>query len=355
MNKGKTRQNNLKNDLFIRACYRQDVERTPVWMMRQAGRYLPQYRAIREKYDFTTMYKTPEIATEVTLQPVDFLKVDAAILFSDILVVPEAMGMSLEFFEGKGPLFSQPIRDKKQVDQLRPIVPEEDLYFVLEAIKMIRKELNGRVPLIGFSGAPWTLAAYMVEGGKSRNFTYIKNLRYSNPELLSKLLEKITEAVILYLKAQIRAGVQAVQLFDTWVGLLDPQGFEQFALKYARRVFESLKNMGIPLIYFAKGAGIWLEKLKECQADVLGLDWTVDIGWARNRVGDQFALQGNLDPTVLLSSPKIIRQEIVKILTNFGKANGHIFNLGHGILPNVTPENAKVFIQAVKEESVRFH
>ncbi|GAB4374637.1 MAG: uroporphyrinogen decarboxylase [Calditrichia bacterium] len=345
----------IQNSLFIRACYRQPVERTPVWMMRQAGRYLPQYRAVREKHDFITMYKTPELAAEVTLQPIDILEVDAAILFSDILVVPEAMGMELQFIEGKGPLFPRPIRSAEQVKELHSLDPRENLDFVLKAIRICREELAGRVPLIGFSGAPWTLATYMIEGQGSKNFQHIKTWRYGNPALLHELLDKIAVAVSRYLNAQIEAGAQAIQLFDTWAGILDGEGFREFVLPYVTRIIQEIRKPGVPVIYFAKGAGVWLDDLTECGADVLGLDWTMDMGFVRQRVGERFALQGNLDPVALLASPEVIRQEVRKILSKFGRGSGHIFNLGHGILPQVPPNHAQAFVQAVKEESVQFH
>ncbi|MBN2364525.1 MAG: uroporphyrinogen decarboxylase [Calditrichaeota bacterium] len=348
-------KNSVKNNLFLRACYRQSVVRTPVWMMRQAGRYLPEYRAVRSKYDFITMYKTPELATEVTLQPIDIIGVDAAILFSDILVIPEAMGMELIFEEGRGPSFPEPIRTNEQVNKLKTVHPEDSLHFVMDAIKLCRKELDNRVPLIGFSGAPWTLATYMIEGKGSKNFNEIKKWRYENSEYLHNLLNRITAAVLSYAKAQIRAGIQAFQLFDSWAGILDPPGFREFALNYARQILRELKSENIPLIYFAKGGGIWMDALQECEADVIGLDWTVDIGVARSQLGARYALQGNLDPTALLASPEKIRREVIRILDSYGHGEGHIFNLGHGILPQVPVNHAQAFVEAVKEESLKYH
>ncbi len=341
--------------LFLRACFRQPVKRTPVWMMRQAGRYLPQYQEVRRRYDFQTMYKTPEAAVEVTLQPVEILEVDAAILFSDILVIPEAMGLALQFTEGQGPVFPQPIRSDAAVKALHPVDPEEDLAYVLAAIRLLRRELEGKVPLIGFSGAPWTLATYMVEGRSSKNFLEIKKWRFGNPEGLENLLEKITTAVIAYLRAQIAAGAQAVQIFDSWAGILDPEGFRRFALPYVRRIVRAVRTPGVPIIYFAKGAGLWLETLLETEADVLGLDWTMDIGVARKLVRNRIALQGNLDPVALFAPPEIIRREVRRILTRYGQGSGHIFNLGHGILPNTPVEHARAFVEAVKNESPPFH
>ncbi len=345
----------LKNDLFIKACRRQPVERTPVWMMRQAGRYLPEYRAVRKKHDFITMYKTPELAAEVTVQPVELVGVDAAILFSDILVIPEAMGLELQFLEGKGPVFPAPVRSETQLDALKAVEGAEDLSFVMDAIRLCRRELDGSVPLIGFSGAPWTLATYMIEGQGSKNYANIKQWRFGNPMALHRLLEKVSDAVISYVKAQIAAGAQAIQLFDSWAGILDPAGFKEFAFAYSQKILSAVRDSGVPLIYFAKGAGIWLDTLLQSEADVLGLDWTLDIGDVRKKSGGKFALQGNLDPTVLLTNPEVIRQEVVGILEKYGSGSGHIFNLGHGILPAVPVENARAFVRAVKEESPRFH
>ncbi|GAB4330328.1 MAG: uroporphyrinogen decarboxylase [Calditrichia bacterium] len=345
----------LKNDLFIKACFRQPVERTPVWMMRQAGRYLPEYRAVRKNHDFITMYKTPELAAEVTLQPVDLVGVDAAILFSDILVIPEAMGMELQFLEKRGPVFPNPIRSDADLAALKTADVADRLTFVADAIRLCRQQLAGRVPLIGFSGAPWTLATYMIEGSGSKNFSEIKKWRFANPEGLHRLLEQISRAVIEYLKMQMDAGAQALQLFDTWAGILDKDGFREFVLPYVKQILSAVRREGIPLIYFAKGAGVWLADLKNCGADVLGLDWTVDIGEARRLLGDVHALQGNLDPNALFAPPEVIRAEVKKILEKFGPGEGHVFNLGHGILPTVPPEHARAFIQAVKEESVVYH
>lgn len=341
--------------LFIRACFNQPVERTPVWIMRQAGRYLPEYRAIRTKHDFITMYKTPALAAEVTLQPVDIIGVDAAILFSDILVIPEAMGMELRFVEGRGPLFPSPLRQEADVHQLRTVAPGEHLSFVLEAISLVRRELNGRVPLIGFSGAPWTLATYMVEGSGSKNYKHVKSWRYARPELLHDLLGRVSAAVIDYCRAQIQAGAQAIQLFDSWAGILDEEGFAEFALPYARRIIESIRTPGVPIIYFARGGLVWLDELLQSGADVLGLDWTVDLGKVRARCGKKIALQGNLDPTALYAPPAAIRANVKKMLAAYGSGSGHVANLGHGILPDIPVEHAREFVEAVKEESAIYH
>ncbi len=346
---------NLKNDLFIRACKRQPVERTPVWIMRQAGRYLPEYRAVRAKADFLTMCKTPELASEVTIQPVDLIGVDAAIIFSDILVIPEAMGMHLEMNEGVGPVFPNPVRTENDTDKLKTLNAQEDLGYVLDAIKLTKKELSGRVPLIGFSGAPWTLLTYMVEGRGSKSFSNVKRMIYDNPELAHKLLDKIADAASDYLSAQIEAGANAVQIFDTWAGILSPRDYMIFSLKYVTKVISQIKRNGQPVIYFPKGVHYRTRAVADCGADVIGLDWTMDLSKVRGKVGNKVALQGNLDPTVLYAEKNFIRREVKKVLEAYGLGEGHIFNLGHGILPDINPENAKAMVEFVKEESVSFH
>lgn len=346
---------NLQNDLFLRACKRQPVERTPIWMMRQAGRYLPEYRAVREKADFLTMCKTPELAAEVTLQPIDLIGVDAAIIFSDILVIPEAMGMNLEMHEGKGPIFPKPIRNERDANELKIIEPDKDLKYVLDAVSLTKKELNGRVPLIGFSGAPWTLLTYMVEGRGSKNFAEVKKLIYNNPELAHKLLSKISDAVADYLNAKIEAGADAVQIFDTWGGILTPDDFNEFSLQYIQQIVSKLKKKDEPVIVFAKGVHYTIEALVGTGADVIGLDWTMNLGEVRKKVGDNVALQGNMDPTKLYSTADGIKKEASRILESFGNGSGHIFNLGHGILPDVPPANAKLLVDFVKEESKKYH
>jgi len=345
----------LLNDLFLRACKRQPIERTPIWMMRQAGRYLPQYRAVREKADFLTMCKTPELATEVTIQPVDLIGVDAAILFSDILVIPEAMGMHLEMHEGKGPVFPHPVRNQEDAKALKVIDPTKDLKYVLDAVSLTKKELNNRVPLIGFSGAPWTLLCYMVEGRGSKNFSFVKTLIHNNPKLAHSILDKLADAIAKYLSAKIEAGADAVQIFDTWGGNLSQTDFEEFSLRYIEKIISNIKRDGQPVIVFAKGVHYNLNKIADAGADVIGMDWTMDLGKVRNEIGDRVALQGNMDPTVLYGSEEKIRNEVKRILSNYGNGTGHIFNLGHGILPDVKPENAKFFIDTVKEESKAFH
>ncbi|MBW2449759.1 MAG: uroporphyrinogen decarboxylase [Deltaproteobacteria bacterium] len=345
----------LQNDLFLRACKRLPVERTPIWIMRQAGRYLPEYRAVRQKYDFLTVCKTPDLATEVTLQPIDLIGVDAAIIFSDILVIPEAMGMHLEMHEGIGPMFPHPIRNESDAKTLKKIDPTVDLKYVLDAVILTKNELNRRVPLIGFSGSPWTLLAYMVEGQGSKTFSRVKYLIYNNPKLAHGLLDKISDAVAAYLGAKIEAGVDAVQIFDTWGGLLSQDDFEEFSLNYIRKIISEIKGKGVPVIMFAKGVHYHLNNLAESGADVLGLDWTMNIGDVREKIGDKVALQGNLDPTILYAGHEKITYEAKKILESFGKGSGHIFNLGHGILPDVSPENLKVLVNFVKEESAAYH
>jgi uroporphyrinogen decarboxylase len=345
----------LQNDLFLRACKRLPVERTPIWIMRQAGRYLPEYRAVRRQADFLTMCKTPELATKVTLQPIDLIGVDAAIIFSDILVIPEAMGMRLQMHEGIGPVFLHPIRNDCDAENLKRIDPAVDLKYVLDAVVLTRKELNGRVPLIGFSGSPWTLLAYMVEGQGSKTFSKVKSLIYNHPRLAHRLLDKIADAAAAYLCSLIEAGVDAIQIFDTWGGILTQDDFEEFSLSYIRKIISAVKRKGVPVVLFAKGVHYRLNKLAECGADVLGLDWTMNIGDVRKKMGDKVALQGNLDPAVLYGGHEKIKYEAKKILESFGKGSGHIFNLGHGVPPDVRPESLKILVDFVKDESASYH
>ncbi len=346
----------MKSDVFLQACYRKPTAYTPAWMMRQAGRYLPEYRAVRAKADFLTLCKTVEFAAAVTIQPVDILDVDAAIIFSDILVVPEAMGMELIVEEGKGgPCFPSPVRSDEDVKKLSVPDPADKLKFVMDALRLTRKLLNGRVPLIGFSGSPWTLAAYMIDGQGSKNFRYTKQMMYDNPRRLHTLLEKITAVVASYLSAQIEAGAQAVQLFDTWGGILTPDAFKEFSLRYIRQVIAETKHSQEPFIVFCKDCNHSLTDIAATGCSVVGLDWTVDIGHAKKLIGEVVALQGNLDPLVLYASPERIRQEVKSLLAKFGKSPGHIFNLGHGITPDTPVEHAKEFVRAVKEESRQYH
>jgi len=342
----------LKNDLFLRALLKQPVEHTPVWMMRQAGRYLPEYRATRARAgSFLDLCKTPELACEVTLQPLARFPLDAAILFSDILTVPDAMGLGLYFAEGEGPKFERPLRDEREIHKLSAPDPEDRLRYVLDAVRAIRRALDGSVPLIGFSGSPFTLACYMIEGGGSDDFRHTKAMLYSRPELLHRILAVNAEAVTHYLNAQIEAGVQAVQIFDTWGGVLSKAAYLEFSLPYMQRIISGLirerDGRRIPCILFTKGGGQWLELMAESGADALGLDWSTDIGDARSRVGAHVALQGNLDPSVLFASPNAIEHEVARILTSYGKGSGHVFNLGHGISQFVDPDHAGVFVDAV--------
>jgi uroporphyrinogen decarboxylase len=350
----------LKNDCFIRALLRQPVERTPVWMMRQAGRYLPEYRRVREQAgSFMNLCTSPELACEVTLQPLERFRLDAAILFSDILTIPDAMGLGLSFAEGEGPRFANPVRSAEDVRRLPIPDPEGELRYVMDAVRLIHKSLDGRVPLIGFSGSPWTLASYMIEGGGSREFRKLKGMMYAEPGLLHDLLGKLADAVALYLNAQIAAGVEAVMVFDTWGGILSPAQYERFSLAYAQRVLDRINRTAggrtIPAVLFTKGGGQWLEAMAEAGYDALGLDWTTDIGQARRRVGHKVALQGNLDPQALYAPPEAIRAEVRQILEGFGHGSGHVFNLGHGVWPDVNPEHVGAMIEAVHEFSPALH
>ncbi len=343
----------LQNRLLLDAALRHPTPRTPVWMMRQAGRYLPEYRAVRARADFLTLCKTPELAAEVTIQPVDIVGVDAAIIFSDILVVPEAMGMHLVVEEGRGgPRFPEPIRHESQIRALDARGAAEKLRFVYDALSLTRRTLAGRVPLIGFAGAPWTLASYMIEGSGSKDFRVIKTMMCDRPDLLHTLLGRLADAAGDYLAAQIQVGgADIVQIFDTWAGILSKRDFLEFSLPYIARIVDRLRSAGAPLIVFAKGANSALAELAGTGADALGLDWTMDIGEAREALGGAAALQGNFDPVRLYGSPESIRAEVRRILASYGNHPGHIFNLGHGILPDVPVEHAKAFVDAVKEYS----
>jgi len=321
--------------------------------MRQAGRYLPEYRAIRERIDFLTLCKTPELASEVTVQPVDIIGVDAAILFSDILVIPDAMGMQLEIIESKGPTFDDPVRTADDLRRLNTENLNDRLGYVFDAIKLTKKKLAGRVPLIGFSGAPWTLATYMVEGKGTRNFDAVKRFMYDEQQAAHQLLQLLADAVVDYLNAKLRAGCDAVQIFDTWAGILSPTDLDGFSLRYIRYICERLETSGAPVIVFAKGVND-LEKLAGLKCDVIGIDWTMDIARARAVLGETKAIQGNLDPCVLFASKDKIKQETERVLGGFGEGPGHIFNLGHGILPNTPPENARYLVSCVKELSSRY-
>lgn len=315
---------------------------------------MPEYRAIREKHDFLTMCKTPELASEVTIQPIDIIGTDAAILFSDILVIPEAMGMHLEIIESKGPVFDNPVRDAKAIENLQTEGTVERLNYVLEAVKMTKEKLENRVPLIGFSGSPWTLCTYMVEGKGSKNFDIVKSFIYNEPEAAHKLLQILADSVIEYLNAKIRAGCDAVQIFDTWGGILSPSDFEEFSLKYIRYICENLETGGAPVIVFAKGVSSY-ESLAAIKCDVLGVDWSKELSRVRAEIDGKKGLQGNLDPTVLFAPKEKIRAETERVLQSYGPGEGHIFNLGHGILPKTPVENTKYLVECVKELSVKYH
>jgi len=338
------------NDLLLRALRRESVERPPVWMMRQAGRYLPEYRAVRAKSDFLTMCRTPELAVEVTLQPLELVGVDAAIIFSDILVVPEAMGMHLTLDEGVGPQFPSPIRTLADLNRLRPVDPEDSLAYMLNALRLARREINGRVPLIGFAGSPWTLAAYMIEGKGTKQFAVAKRMLFENPTLAHALLDQLATAVGDFLVAQIHAGAQVVQLFESWAGALGPDEFRTFALPYMAKAASRVRGLGVPLIAFAPGASWALREIAEAtQADAVGVDWHTSPLAARAQCeGLEIAMQGNLDPCALYGSPQEIRRRTHDMINAFGPI-GHVANLGHGILPDVPPAHARAFVDAVKE------
>ena len=350
----------LKNDTFIRALLKQPVEHTPIWMMRQAGRYLPEYRKVREQAgSFLELCTNPELACEVTLQPLRRFDFDAAILFSDILTIPDAMGLGLYFTEGEGPKFTHPVRTAADVNKLPIPDPETDLRYVVDAVRLIRKNLQGSVPLIGFSGSPWTLATYMVEGGSSKSFQKVKGMMYEQPKLMHVMLDKLAQSVAAYLNAQIEAGAQAVMLFDTWGGMLTTEDYAEFSLYYAKQVRAQLKTnvdgQRIPTILFTKGGGLWLEAMADSGYDALGLDWQTDIQQARARVGHQVALQGNMDPVSLYAGPEVISEKVKTILHKYGAGSGHVFNLGHGILPDMNPDHVKAMVDAVHEHSRAYH
>ncbi|MFT5806174.1 MAG: uroporphyrinogen decarboxylase [Moritella dasanensis] len=350
----------LKNDRYLRALAKESVDQTPVWMMRQAGRYLPEYKATRaEAGDFMSLCKNAELACEVTLQPLRRFPLDAAILFSDILTIPDAMGLGLYFSEGEGPKFERPITCKADVDKIGHPDPEGELQYVMNAVRTIRKNLDGAVPLIGFSGSPWTLATYMVEGCGTKTFTKIKKMGFAEPQTLHLLLDKLADSVITYLNAQIAAGAQSVMVFDTWGGVLSPRDYKDFSLQYMHKIVDGLTRFSdgrkVPVTLFTKNGGQWIEQIAATGCDAIGLDWTIDIAEAKARVGDKVALQGNMDPSMLYASPERIREEVSTILAGFGEGNGHVMNLGHGIHLDVEPEKAGVFIEAVGEFSKQYH
>ena len=349
----------LQNDTFLRALRCEPVPHTPVWLMRQAGRYLPEYRATRARAgSFLAMAKNPELACEVTLQPLERFPLDAAILFSDILTVPDAMGLGLYFADGEGPKFERTVRSMADVEALGTPDMETELRYVMDAVRVIRRELAGRVPLIGFSGSPWTLACYMVEGAGSDDYRLVKTLLYRRPDLMHRILEVNADAVAAYLNAQIEAGAQAVMIFDSWGGVLADGAFQRFSLAYTERVLRQLKKehggYRVPQIVFTKGGGLWLEAIADSGCDVVGLDWTMNLGAARARVGDRVALQGNLDPNVLFADPEQIRAEVARTLDSYGApsvGSGHVFNLGHGISQHTPPDSVSVLVDAVHSHS----
>jgi uroporphyrinogen decarboxylase len=350
----------LQNDTFLRALMREPVDYTPIWIMRQAGRYLPEYNATRAQAgDFLALCKNPNLATEVTLQPLDRFPLDAAILFSDILTIPDAMGLGLRFTAGEGPKLDFPLRDETAIKALRLPDIDKDLRYVTDAVSQIRRSLQGRVPLIGFSGSPYTLACYMIEGGGSDDFRHIKGMLYSRPDLLHHILKVTTQAVIDYLNAQISAGAQAVMVFDTWGGSLSHAAYHEFSLPYLSEIAQGLTRTAegriVPRIAFTKGGGLWLESMAQAGYDALGLDWGVDIGDARKRVNSQIALQGNFDPMALFGSPESIRQEAARILERFGSGSGHVFNLGHGVSQYTNPDHVAALVDAVHQLSQPYH
>ncbi len=350
----------LKNDRLLRALLRQPVDTTPVWIMRQAGRYLPEYRAVREKAgDFKILCTTPELACEVTLQPLRRFALDAAILFSDILTIPDAMGIGLYFTEGEGPRFQKPVRTAADVAALKIPDPEGELRYVMDAVRLIRRELDGKVPLIGFAGSPWTLATYMVEGGSSKDFGCIKCMMFDQPKLIHQLLETLALSVTAYLNAQVAAGAQALMVFDTWGGVLTPRDYKEFSLAYMEQIVSGVtrshEGRRVPIILFTKNGGQWLETMAASGCDALGIDWTTDLHDARARVGDRVALQGNMDPSILYASPERIRSEVEIILASYGKGSGLVFNLGHGIHQHIKPEKVAVAVDAVHDLSRQYH
>ncbi len=350
----------LINDRLLKALRRQPVDMTPVWIMRQAGRYLPEYRATRKRAgDFMTLCKTPELACEVTLQPLQRFDLDAAILFSDILTIPDAMGLGLRVVENMGPQFARPLRSGEDIRKLRVPDVESDLRYVMDAVRLIKRELHGKVPLIGFAGSPWTIATYMIEGGSSKNFSLAKRMLYGQPDLMHRLLDVLSRSIIDYLNGQIAAGVDSVMIFDSWGGILSQAAYREFSLDYMQRIVQGIKieNQGnaTPVILFTKGGGLWIEDIAESGCDAIGVDWTVDIGAARRRAGGKVALQGNLDTAVLYSSPAAIRRQVAEVLAAYGEADGHVFNLGHGIHPDIDPDKVALLVDAVHELSRPFH
>jgi len=355
-----TVQTALKNDRLIRALLRQSVDQTPIWIMRQAGRYLPEYRAVREQAgDFMTLCMTPELACEVTLQPLRRFPLDAAILFSDILTIPDAMGLGLYFEAGEGPRFKTRLDNAADIARLRAPDPEDDLGYVMDAVRLIRRELKGEVPLIGFAGSPWTLATYMIEGGGSKTFAKAKALLFEDPAAAHQLMNVLADSVAAYLNAQINAGAQAVMVFDSWGGALSTAHYKEYSLAAMQRIVDQLirekDGVKIPLTLFTKGGSLWLEDIAATGCDAVGLDWTIDIGEARRRIGDKVALQGNMDPAVMAASTPTVCHEAERILKSYGHGNGHVFNLGHGITPDITTENVSALVDSVHQHSRQYH
>lgn len=350
----------LVNDRLIRAIFRQKVDRTPVWMMRQAGRYLPEYREVRKKAgDFLSLCKNPELACQVTLQPIERYPLDAAIIFSDILTIPDAFGLGLQFVEGEGPCFNNPIRTSQAITSLPQLNSEVELAYVMDAIRMTKKALGNKIPLIGFAGSPWTLACYMIEGSASKNFNEIKRFLYRDPLLLHQLLIHLSHATTDYLNAQVNAGVDVLMIFDTWGGLLSRSDYLEFSLRYMQKIIQGLKPLQkkqkVPVIIFTKNGGLHLDEISRIGCDAIGLDWMADLQEARQKVGDRVALQGNLDPAALYADPDAIKQSVKRVLESFGQGSGHIFNLGHGISPDVNPSHVAAMIDAVQELSPTYH
>ncbi|MFW5450841.1 MAG: uroporphyrinogen decarboxylase [Methylophagaceae bacterium] len=351
----------LQNDRYLRALLRQPVDKTPVWVMRQAGRYLPEYREVRAKAgDFMTLCSTPDLACEVTLQPLRRFDLDAAIIFSDILTIPDAMGLGLHFVAGEGPKFSNPIQSAADIAKLGVPDMEESLGYVMDAIRLTRREIDGKVPLIGFSGSPWTLACYMVEGGSSKDFAKVKGMLFDAPEQMHALLNVMADSVIAYLNAQIAAGAQSVMLFDTWGGALSTGNYQEFSLAYMQKIISGLTRESdgrtVPVTMFTKGGGQWLELMTATGADAVGLDWTTDLSKARQRVGDKVTLQGNMDPCVLYASADRVEQEVASVLASYGQGEtGHVFNLGHGIHPTIEPEKMQRLVDSVHRLSKPYH
>ncbi len=341
---------------YINALLKKEVTRTPIWVMRQAGRYLPEYRATRKKAgDFLTLCKSSDLACEVTMQPLERFDLDAAILFSDILTIPDAMGLGLHFIEGEGPKFTNPLNTLQDIENLKKPDVSQELSYVSEAVSVIKKNLKGRVPLIGFTGSPWTLATYMIEGGSSKTFSKVKGLMYENPKHMHQLLDVLADTIIDYLNSQIESGADSVMIFDTWGGLLNKESYENFSLRYMSKIVDGItreyEGKIIPVTLFTKGGSAWLEQIAATGCDAIGIDWTIEIGEAERRVGGQVALQGNLDPSVLFASKEVIKTEVNKILGQFKGSTGHVFNLGHGITPEVNPESMKFLVDAVHSYS----